>query len=79
MISNNLDLSMQTGNFAVRRQELNLLEGHEDDNKVLMDYPDLGENFILSRVNFYLAGSTLVNYPFIQRVFKTSFQILKAV
>jgi len=42
----------------------------------LSDLKLAGEDFLISRVNFYLAGSTLVNYPFIKRVFKNSFLML---
>jgi hydroxymethylglutaryl-CoA reductase (NADPH) len=43
----------------------------------ISDFKLSGENFILSRVNFYLAGSTLVNYPFIERMFKNAMRILE--
>lgn len=45
----------------------------------LFDLKLAGEDFLVSRVNFYLAGSTLVNYPFIERVFNTSFYILDRI
>jgi len=43
------------------------------------DFQLSGEVFLVSRVNFYLTGSTLVNYSFIERVFKTSFSILDTI
>jgi len=45
-------------------------------NAYLSDLQLSGQAFLISRVNFYLSGSTLVNYSFIERVFKTSFAIL---
>lgn len=42
----------------------------------IYDFQLAGKAFIVSRVNFYLAGSLLVNYSFIERVFKASFSIL---
>lgn len=38
----------------------------------LEDFRTAGRIFIITRVNFYLSGSTLVNYSFIERVFKVS-------
>lgn len=43
----------------------------------LYDFQLAGNEFLVTRVCFYLAGSTLVNYAFIERVFKTSYSILK--
>ena len=40
MISKNLDLSMQTGNFAIRRQESNLLE---DVNQAILQAKETKE------------------------------------
>jgi hydroxymethylglutaryl-CoA reductase (NADPH) len=45
----------------------------------IYDFELSGQLFLVSRVNFYLTGSTLVNYSFIERVFKTSFSILDAI
>jgi hydroxymethylglutaryl-CoA reductase (NADPH) len=42
----------------------------------LYDFTLGGQAFLISRVNFYLTGSILMNYPFIERVFKTSFNML---
>ena len=42
----------------------------------LYDFKLGGQAFLVSRVNFYLTGSILMNYPFIERVFATSFKIL---
>jgi hydroxymethylglutaryl-CoA reductase (NADPH) len=42
----------------------------------LYDFKLGGQAFLVSRVNFYLTGSILMNYPFIERVFTTSFKIL---
>ncbi|MFT7611573.1 MAG: hydroxymethylglutaryl-CoA reductase (NADPH) [Parvicellaceae bacterium] len=42
----------------------------------LQDFETGGEDFLLTRVCFYMAGSTLVNYSFIERVFKTSFLMI---
>jgi len=41
-------------------------------NNYLTDFINAGKVFIITRVNFYLSGSTLVNYSFIERVFKVS-------
>ena len=45
----------------------------------LYDFELSGRAFLVSRVNFYLTGSILVNYAFIERVFKTSFSILDGI
>lgn len=45
----------------------------------IYDFELAGRLFLISRVNFHLTGSTLVNYSFIERVFKTSFSILDAI
>lgn len=45
----------------------------------LFDFELAGKAFLISRVNFYLTGSILMNYPFIERVFVTSFQILDSL
>jgi len=42
----------------------------------LYDFKLGGQAFLISRVNFYLTGSVLMNYPFIERVFTTSFEML---
>jgi len=42
----------------------------------LYDFKLGGQAFLVSRVNFYLTGSILMNYPFIERVFTTSFKML---
>jgi hydroxymethylglutaryl-CoA reductase (NADPH) len=42
----------------------------------LYDFKLGGQAFLISRVNFYLTGSILMNYPFIERVFTTSFKML---
>lgn len=42
----------------------------------LIDFELAGQAFLISRVNFYLTGSILMNYPFIERVFTTSFNML---
>lgn len=42
----------------------------------LADFKLAGDEFIISRVNFYLAGSTLVHYPFIIRVLKVAVQLI---
>ena len=42
----------------------------------LYDFKLGGQAFLISRVNFYLTGSVLMNYPFIERVFTTSFDML---
>lgn len=43
------------------------------------DFKIGGDEFLLTRVCFYLSGSTLVNYPFIERVFRTSFKMLETL
>jgi len=48
-------------------------------NTYLSDFQLAGQAFLVARVNFYLSGSTLVNYSFIERVFKTSFAILDSI
>jgi hydroxymethylglutaryl-CoA reductase (NADPH) len=45
----------------------------------IYDFELSGQIFLVSRVNFYLTGSTLVNYSFIERVFRTSFRILDVI
>lgn len=45
----------------------------------LCDFKLGGQAFLVSRVNFYLTGSILMNYPFIERVFTTSFNMLDTV
>ncbi|WP_223548463.1 phosphotransferase [Aestuariivivens sp. NBU2969] len=45
----------------------------------LCDFKLGGQAFLVSRVNFYLTGSILMNYPFIERVFATSFNMLDTV
>jgi hydroxymethylglutaryl-CoA reductase (NADPH) len=42
----------------------------------LCDFKLGGQTFLISRVSFYLTGSILMNYPFIERVFTTSFNML---
>ena len=42
----------------------------------LIDFELAGKAFLISRVNFYLTGSILMNYSFIERVFATSFNML---
>jgi hydroxymethylglutaryl-CoA reductase (NADPH) len=45
----------------------------------LYDFKLAGQAFLISRVNFYLTGSVLMNYPFIERVFTTSFEMLDTI
>jgi len=45
----------------------------------LHDFKLGGQAFIISRVNFYLTGSILMNYPFIESVFTTSFNMLDSL
>jgi hydroxymethylglutaryl-CoA reductase (NADPH) len=45
-------------------------------NDYIADFITAGESYLISRIGFYLAGSTLVNYPFIQRVFRVTLSIL---
>ena len=45
----------------------------------LYDFKLGGQAFLISRVNFYLTGSVLMNYPFIERVFTTSFEMLDTI
>ncbi|MCK0179701.1 phosphotransferase [Flavobacteriaceae bacterium S0862] len=45
----------------------------------LYDFKLGGQAFLISRVSFYLTGSILMNYPFIERVFATSFNILDMI
>ena len=45
----------------------------------IADFCVAGEEFLITRINFYLAGSTLVNYPFIQRVFRNTLQMLETL
>lgn len=46
-------------------------------DKYISDMITAGYEFLISRASFYLAGSTLVNYSFIERVIITSNQILQ--
>jgi len=57
-------------------QELNADYSWQD---YLCDFKLAGDEFLISRVCFYLAGSTLVNYPFVERVFSVSFRILDTI
>ncbi|MEY2924463.1 MAG: hypothetical protein RLZZ337_1011 [Bacteroidota bacterium] len=41
-------------------------------SQYIADFITAGRVFIVTRVNFYLSGSTLVNYSFIERVFRIS-------
>ena len=36
----------------------------------------MGEEFLLTRVSYYLAGNTLVGYPFIERIFQVAYKML---
>jgi len=45
----------------------------------LTDFELGGKAFLISRFNFYLTGGILMNYPFLERVFETSFSILDRV
>jgi hydroxymethylglutaryl-CoA reductase (NADPH) len=45
----------------------------------LHDFKLAGDEFILTRVSFYMAGSTLVHYPFINRVFDVSFKMIQFI
>ena len=58
-------------------QEFNAKDYSRKD--YLEDMALVAKSFLLQRVNFYLSGSTLVNYPFIERVFKSSFEMLAVV
>jgi len=55
--------------------EANNQEGY-NKVKYLKDFLLAGKMFVLNRLNFYLSGSTLVSYPFTERVFRVSFQLL---
>ena len=65
------------------KHDYNLVKSINDKgynwNDYIYDFELSGQLFLVSRVNFYLTGSTLVNYSFIERVFKTSFSILDAI
>lgn len=43
----------------------------------LEDFKLAGKDFLITRVNFYLAGSTLVHYPFMPRVFEHTVRLLE--
>jgi hydroxymethylglutaryl-CoA reductase (NADPH) len=45
----------------------------------LQDFKLAGDEFLLTRVSFYLAGSTLVHYPFINRVFEVSLKMIQFI
>lgn len=45
----------------------------------LHDFKLAGDEFLLTRVSFYLAGSTLVHYPFINRVFEVSLKMIQFI
>tara|TARA_R110001592_G_scaffold68626_2_gene210376 strand:- start:73077 stop:75401 length:2325 start_codon:yes stop_codon:yes gene_type:complete len=57
-------------------QELN---DHYSWSDYLHDFKLAGDEFLITRACFYLAGSTLVNYPFIERVFRQSFKMLQNI
>ena len=45
----------------------------------LNDFKIAGDEFLLTRVSFYLAGSTLVHYPFINRVFAVALKMIQSI
>ncbi len=45
----------------------------------LSDFKVAGESYLLSRLSFYMAGSTLVHYPFTLRVFNTTIEMLNTM
>lgn len=48
-------------------------------DEYLSDLQTAGRQYILGRVNFYLSGSTLVQYPFAERIFKTAHRMLDRI
>lgn len=42
----------------------------------LADFNLAGNQFILSRLNFYMAGNTLVKYPFLEKVLRNAFTLI---
>ena len=45
----------------------------------LNDFKIAGNEFLLTRVSFYMAGSTLVHYPFINRVFAVALKMIHSI
>jgi hydroxymethylglutaryl-CoA reductase (NADPH) len=65
--------SLMAGHFDLIRD----INGNEYGwNDYIDDFTLSGYEFLITRASFYLAGNTLLNYPFIKRVFITSNRII---
>jgi hydroxymethylglutaryl-CoA reductase (NADPH) len=68
---------------SVLKQHYHLMKEWNDTTYSYQDYLDdfkiAGDEFLLTRVSFYLAGSTLVHYPFINRVFAVALKMIQSI
>jgi hydroxymethylglutaryl-CoA reductase (NADPH) len=68
---------------SVLKQHFHLMKEWNDTTYSYQDYLDdfkiAGDEFLLTRVSFYLAGSTLVHYPFINRVFAVALKMIQSI
>ena len=68
---------------SVLKQHYHLMKEWNDTTYSYQDYLDdfkiAGDEFLLTRVSFYLAGSTLVHYPFINRVFTVALKMIQSI
>ncbi|MFM6935328.1 MAG: phosphotransferase [Flavobacteriales bacterium] len=68
---------------TILRQHYDMMLEINDSSYSFSDYIDdfivSGDEFLLTRVNFYLAGSTLVHYPFIVRVLKNAVRMITSI
>jgi hydroxymethylglutaryl-CoA reductase (NADPH) len=67
----------------VLKQHFHLMKEWNDTAYSYQDYLDdfkiAGDEFLLTRVSFYMAGSTLVHYPFINRVFTVALKMIQSI
>jgi hydroxymethylglutaryl-CoA reductase (NADPH) len=68
---------------SVLKQHFHLMKEWNDTTYSYQNYLDdfkiAGDEFLLTRVSFYLAGSTLVHYPFINRVFAVALKMIQSI
>lgn len=68
---------------SVLKQHFHMMKEWNDTTYSYQDYLDdfkiTGDEFLLTRVSFYLAGSTLVHYPFINRVFAVALKMIQSI
>lgn len=68
---------------SVLKQHFHMMKEWNDTTYSYQDYLDdfkiAGDEFLLTRVSFYLAGSTLVHYPFINRVFAVALKMIQSI